>query len=94
LSISFWRRWLKLYLPELTRRNKWHKPARTVQIGDVVVIFDDNHPRSYWKKGLVTEIHEGVDGIVRTVTLKTANGILKRPVAKIAVLDLKEVSEE
>jgi hypothetical protein len=40
----------------------------------------------------VTNLHPGPDGRVRTVTVKTAVGIYKRPVAKCAVLDVRQVS--
>jgi hypothetical protein len=88
LTNMFWRRWLGEYLPELTRRSKWHKYVKPVEVGDVVVVFDENHPRKYWKIAIVTEVYPGKDDVVRTVKLKTENGSLKRPVAKVAVLDI------
>jgi hypothetical protein len=86
----FWRRWLREYLPELTRRNKWFKDVKPVEVGDIVVMFEENHPRKYWKKAIVTEVFPGKDNVVRTVMLKTENGFLKRPVTKIAVLDVSK----
>jgi hypothetical protein len=84
----FWKRWVKEYLPEITRRSKWYRNVKPVQVGDVGVLVDENAPRNTWKKVLITEVHPGKDGVVRAVTVKTSAGELKRPVHKIAILDI------
>ena len=53
LSDVFWTRWLKEYLPELQRRQKWNKQRRNFAAGDVVLMVDDNSPRSLWPLGRV-----------------------------------------
>jgi hypothetical protein len=88
LSNLFWKRWVKEYLPEITRRSKWYRNVKPVQVGDVGVLVDENAPRNTWKKVLITEVHPGKDGVVRAVTVKTSAGELKRPVHKIAILDI------
>lgn len=40
LCQTYWKRWLVEYLPELTKRSKWHKKGRNLVVGDVVVVFD------------------------------------------------------
>ena len=40
LSNVFWRRWLKEYLPELQRRQKWLKPKRNFTPGYIENIVD------------------------------------------------------
>ena len=39
-----------------------------------------------WPVGRVIWTHPGCDNLVRVVTLKTARGVYKRPVSKVAVL--------
>ncbi|XP_062701742.1 uncharacterized protein LOC134285262 [Aedes albopictus] len=53
LANHFWERWLREYLPEITRRSKWHKKATPIEEGDIVLIVDPELPRSCWPKGRV-----------------------------------------
>ena len=39
-----------------------------------------------WPLGQVAEVYPGQDGLVRVVSVKTARGIYRRPVVKVAVL--------
>ena len=48
LSNVFWCRWLKEYLPSLQEREKCNRPKRNFQIGDIVLLLQDNTPRSSW----------------------------------------------
>ena len=42
----FWRRWLREYMPTLTERRKWRTRSQTdAQIGDLVLVVEDNLPR-------------------------------------------------
>ena len=56
----------------------------------LVLIKEDNLPCMHWPLARIHEVHEGSDGIVRTVTLKTSKNYLKRTVKKIAILPLYE----
>ena len=38
---DFWRRWSNEYLTSLNHHQKWRKPHRNVQIGDLVLIKDE-----------------------------------------------------
>ena len=84
----FWTRWVKEYLPTLTRRTKWLEPSIPIQVGSVVVIVDSNFPRECWPKGTVTAVYPGRDGVVRVVDVKTPLVTFRRPVAKLANLDV------
>ena len=88
LTDLYWRRWVKEYLPELTRRTRWHRCEENLKVGDVVVVVDDKLPRGCWPKGMVQSTHPGKDGVVRVVDVKTASGIFRRPVVKVAKLDV------
>ncbi|XP_055842512.1 uncharacterized protein LOC129909456 [Episyrphus balteatus] len=85
---TFWRRWVREYLPDLTRRTKWFSPQKSLQIGDIVVIVDQNNPRKSWPKGKVLQVMPGKDGTIRSAIVQTQTGIYTRPVVKLAVLDV------
>ena len=42
---------MKEYLPELTRRTRWHRCEENLKVGDVVVVVDGKLPRGCWPKG-------------------------------------------
>ena len=82
----FWQRWSTEYISSLRHYTKWHHPTRNVQVGDVVVLQEDNMVPTKWPLAKVIQTHTGKDGFVRVVTIKTATGTYKRPVTKIALL--------
>lgn len=89
LANEFWKRFVLEYIPELTRRTKWYEDQKPIQLGDVVIIVDEQAPRNHWEKGIVDQLHVGVDGKVRSATVRTAKTLRKRPVAKLAILDVQ-----
>lgn len=90
LADSFWKRWVREYLPTLTKRTKWTKESKPIQVDDVVVLVDNTTPRYEWKMGRVTAVHPGPDGRTRVVNVKTATSEYTRPVTKICRLELEE----
>ncbi|XP_062706189.1 uncharacterized protein LOC134287695 [Aedes albopictus] len=88
----FWKRWINDYLPEITRRTKWFTDTKPIQHNDVVVIVDSKLPRNCWPKGRIICTHPGKDGQPRSATVRTTSGIYERPVAKLAVLDVRRVT--
>ncbi|KAK3895047.1 hypothetical protein Pcinc_001215 [Petrolisthes cinctipes] len=87
LADIFWHRWLREYLPTLQEHQKWMKPKRNVMKGDLILVKQDNYPRNQWPLGLVTETYTSPDGLVRSVTIRTAKGTYTRPITKICVLE-------
>lgn len=83
---TFWSRFYGEYLHAQHPRKKWYKPNEDVNIGDLVVIIDDNLPPAKWLMGRIEEIHTGADGYVRMATLKTKNSTLQRPIVKLCKL--------
>ncbi|XP_062556587.1 uncharacterized protein LOC134221413 [Armigeres subalbatus] len=83
----FWKRWVHEYLPTLTRRTKWFQPVKALEPGDVVFVIDVNK-RNGWVRGRVIEVFPGQDGQVRRAVVRTNNGVLTRPVVKLALLDI------
>nr|CAH7748491.1 unnamed protein product [Callosobruchus chinensis] len=91
LMQTFWRRWKKDYLQQLQTRTKWLESNGTpIREGTLVFLADENTPPLHWKRGRVTKLHPGSDGIVRSVTLRTATGDTTRAVQKLAVLPVDE----
>ena len=84
----FWSAWKKEYLMNLQHREKWCKPQRNLQEGDVILLVGDTSPRNEWPLGLVTSTTLDDDGLVRKVKLKVSNA---RSVAR--GVKIKEISE-
>lgn len=84
---TFWKRWLLEYLPLLQTRQKWFLARSNVNIGDLVLIVDENAPRGCWPLGLVTDVVEGRDGLVRSVKMLCRGKSVTRPITKIVLLE-------
>lgn len=85
----FWKRWVRDYLPTITRRSKWFTPAKPIAVGDIVMIVDPKLSRNCWPKGRVIGTHESADGQVRRATVQTSSGgIYERSTVSLAVLDV------
>lgn len=89
---EFWKRWLKEYLPVIRRRSKWFDEMKDITVGDLVLIVNGS-TRNQWLRGRVVEVIPGRDGRVRQALVKTTSGILRRPVIKLAVLDVMKDSK-
>jgi hypothetical protein len=82
----------------LTERNKWTRKNRKVQVGDLLLIVDQNAPRGTWLTGTVSRllttktILPKKEQMVRTMLVKTATGEYQRPVVKLCMLRRAEDS--
>lgn len=89
LQQQMWKRWLKEYLPVLTRRTKWYKEEPDLAVGDKVLVIDGNQDWDNFKKAVVEETIPGKDKRVRVVRVKMENGTVRTvSVANIARLKL------
>ena len=101
----FWRRWRNEYLAEL--RNAHKSPAKSVEksrvkIGDVVLVHDENHPRSYWRTGRISDLVSSTvnDGQSRGAVVQVTNKkgrvtTLRRPLQLLYPLEINcELAEE
>ncbi|XP_055590345.1 uncharacterized protein LOC129742470 [Uranotaenia lowii] len=84
---QFWRRWIKEYLPTISRRTKWFQDTPPIEKGDLVVIVNDTE-RNGWIRGRVIGFIEAKDGRRRQAAVQTSKGVMTRPMAKLARLDL------
>ena len=55
LSDQFWKHWVCEYLPTLQLGQNWLRPKRKVQIGDVVLIRDEDTPWKNWPLGRIMQ---------------------------------------
>lgn len=107
LANEFWTRWRKEYVQILQTRTKWSSTRRNIQIGDVVIVKDDNLPRNQWHLGRVIDTYASEDGLVRSVRLAIGdsnldkkgkrNGqlsTLERPIHKLVLLLENETGED
>ena len=93
VSTEFWQRWSKEYLQTLQRRQKWKNPQRGFNVDDVFRIKDQELFVHSWPLAIITKLHTGADGRVRTVTLCTQKGVYTRPIIKLVLLIPREKDE-
>ncbi|XP_062713843.1 uncharacterized protein LOC134290680 [Aedes albopictus] len=85
-----WSRWSMQYLSDLHNRTKWTRQKNNLFVGTMVLIKEDNLPPLKWLLGRVTEIHPGVDGNIRVVTVRTKDGNVVRAISKICILPISD----
>ena len=81
-----WRLWSDDYVHSLQCRSKWHFEKSPIQVGQIVILRNDNLPPTKWNLGRVVKCHPGPDGLIRVVTVRTAIGEYLRPLSKLALL--------
>lgn len=91
LYSDFWKSWSNEYLHQLQPRTKWTDKKPNLQVGNIVLIADDNVPPSRWLAGRVVNTHPGADGLVRVAEVRVSSGaIFKRPIHKLGLLPLPD----
>jgi len=92
---EFWDRWHNEYLLQLRER---YTHTDTVGVprppipGEVVLIHEDNQPRTLWRLGRVKDVIEGSDGQIRgaalTVVTNGKQSTLRRPISCLYPLEV------
>ena len=94
----FWNRWKKEYLADLREYKTIDQGYRTVKVGNVVLLYEDNTKRLLWKLGKIERLIRGKDGNVRgaKVQVITRNKLetLSRPVQKLYPLEVRDERRE
>ena len=91
---GFWSRWRKEYLLELREAHRHHKSSGEPQLteGDIVVVYSDDQPQSFWKLGRIEKILQGADGQRRAATVRVSrNGCtstLNHPIQHLYLLEV------
>ncbi|GFW74204.1 integrase catalytic domain-containing protein [Trichonephila clavipes] len=86
LRQHFWDRWHKEVLHHYQSRPKWKASQSEVQVGNLVLISDDNRPPLSWQMGRILKLIPGTDGTNRVAILQTGSGLTRRSINKIVVL--------
>jgi len=91
----FWSKWRNEYLLQLQERYFTTDNVgvpRAPTLGEVVLIHDEDHPRTQWRLGRVVEVLESTDGQIRGAVVKVStNGrasTLKRPITCLYPLEI------
>lgn len=84
------KKFVTTYLPLMRSREKWWADVPEVKVNDIVIVADENNLKREWSKALVIAVHPSRDGKVRKATVKMNGNIYIRPVAKLAVLDVRK----
>ena len=93
----FWKRWSKEYLLELREAHRHQHSSKglsPIDVGDIVVVHDQDHPRGFWKLAKVEKLLTGKDDHVRGATLRLPSKkghmtTLQRPLQLLYPLELK-----
>jgi len=88
LRQRFWQAWSTEYVHSLQRKTKWQTTSPYLEVGALVIIHEDNTPPQRWITGRVISVVAGADGKIRVAEIKTATGVFKRPIQKLAVLPI------
>ena len=52
-----------------------------------MLLVNDNSPRGHWNLGRVIETYPGLEGLVRTVKVKTKDSVYVCPIQKLCLLE-------
>ncbi|GFY02635.1 integrase catalytic domain-containing protein [Trichonephila clavipes] len=88
LRQHFWDRWPKEVLHHYQSRPKWKASQSEVQVGNLVLISDDNRPPLSWPMARILKLIPGTDGTNRVAILQTGSGLTRRSINKIVVLPI------
>lgn len=81
-------RWRREYLHTLQKRVKWSEPHANLQVGDIVMICEQNASHIS-PLGVVEQLHPGKDGRCRVVTIRTAKGLFTRAIQNISKMPIE-----
>ena len=92
----FWVRWRREYLLELRETHRYahvQNSPKTIAVGDVVLVYDEDLPRTLWKTAVVEDLIQGNDGLVRGARIRVKSGAdklstLQRPVQLLYPLEI------
>ena len=86
-SNEFWRRFIKEYITSLSKRTKWFRDQRNFEVGDLLLMHQNNMPRSYWPLGRITKVFPSKDSVVRSIEVKLPNSLMILLIAYLCLLE-------
>ena len=99
---NFWKRWKLEYLQELRefhRTGQQGECTSSLQPGEIVTVYDEDHPRGLWRLGKIEEVIPSADGNIRGVLVKVVSKggqvqFIRRPVQHIYPLEVTSHSAD
>ncbi|XP_018358471.1 PREDICTED: uncharacterized protein LOC108758159 [Trachymyrmex cornetzi] len=87
LRQHFWQRWQIEYLNSLQGRSKWmNDKGQSLETGQLVIIQQSGLAPMQWLMGRVLSVNRSSDNKGRSAQIKTSNGVVTRPLARLAIL--------
>ena len=86
LANMFWSRWRREVISALQERRKWTRAEPNVEVDDVVLMVEDDRPRSEWPLARVVATYPSGDNLVRKVRVQTNRSQYDRPVHRLVIL--------
>ena len=87
LRAMFWSRWVREYLPQLTKRACWKGKTPVFRKDELVLVKDEEVKRNKWPLGRIVEVNPGADGVVRVVRVRMRDGEYVLPISKLYKLE-------
>ncbi len=94
---QFWTKFKNEYITSLQPRQKWKNViSRDAQVGDIVLIKEDNLSKNEWKIAKVTKVFPDKKGIIRHVELQRPDKLnpILRHINRIGLLEGQETNFE
>ena len=91
------KRWQDEYLKALQERHQKSEGSGQLLPGitNIVLVADDNNPKSKWNLGRIIDVIKGRDGVIRGYKIRNNEGYtIERPLQLIRDLEIKTVSNE
>jgi hypothetical protein len=88
-SQYFWEYWSKMYLRSLPPYSGTAN-KNSLKVGTVVLVENEACKRLEWPLGLVQQVYPGRDGHIRAVRVRTAKGVVDRPIQRLYCLEVNE----
>ena len=86
---KFWSCWSEEYIMRGLPSRKGSPVSKgSLRVGSVVLVRGEGSNRLKWPLGIVHKVYPGRDGLVRTVEVRTAKGVLTRPIQRIHDLEI------
>ena len=93
---SFENLWRTSYLQSLRERYRHSATNKQcpLRVGDVVLVVRDNCRRHQYPLGIIEALYPGVDGVVRSVRVRTTQGSFTRAISHIIPLEVSLPNEQ
>ena len=83
---QFWSRWQREYLSTLSLRRKWQLQRQNPKEGQFILLKDPASYANRWRLARIENVHPGSDNMVRVTTIRTSEGVVKKPLQQSAAL--------